>query len=41
MEKETEKIEFINFDKEKVLSILIELLADQEGAEIEYTLEKA
>jgi len=33
-------MEFVNFDKEKVLKILIELLADQEGAEIEFTLEK-
>ena len=31
---------FENFDKEKVLRILIELLADQEGAEIEFTIER-
>lgn len=33
-------MEFVNFDKEKVLRILVELLAEQEGAEIEFTLEK-
>lgn len=29
-----------NFDAEKALRILIELLAEQEGAVVEYTIEK-
>lgn len=33
-------MEFRNFEKEKVLRILIELLAEQEGAEVEYTIEE-
>lgn len=34
------QLNFKNFDKEKVLRVLIELLAEQEGAEVEYTIEK-
>lgn len=33
-------MEFRNFNHEKVLHVLIELLAEQEGAEVEYTIEK-
>lgn len=40
MKQETNIIEFRNFDREKVIKVLIELLAEQEGAEIEYTIEK-
>lgn len=34
------KVEFRNFNPEKILHLLIELLAEQEGAEIEYTIER-
>ena len=40
MKQETNIIEFRNFDREKVIKVLIKLLAEQEGAEIEYTIEK-
>lgn len=30
----------VNFDMEKVIRVLIELLEEQEGVKIEYTLEK-
>lgn len=40
MNKIEDKIVMKNFDAEKVLRTLIELLAEQEGAEIEYTIEK-
>lgn len=33
-------MEVKNFDREKVLRILVELLAQQEGAEVEFTIEK-
>lgn len=33
-------MEFINFDKEKVLSTLVQILAEQEGAEVEFTIDK-
>lgn len=33
-------MEFVNFDKEKVLQTLVAILARQEGAEIEVTIEK-
>ena len=33
-------MEFRNFDREKVLRILVEILAEQEGAEVEFTIEK-
>ena len=39
MESKAKKNEFKNFDMEKVLHVLIKLLGEQEGAEIEYTLE--
>lgn len=38
--REVVHVEFRNFEKEKVLRILIELLAEQEGAEVEYTIEE-
>ena len=33
-------MEFRNFDREKVLRILVEILAEQEGAEVEFTIDK-
>ena len=33
-------MEFKNFEREKVLHILISLLAEQEGAEVQYTIEE-
>lgn len=33
-------MEVKNFDREKVLRTLIELLAKQEGAKVEFTIEK-
>ena len=40
MKAETKKVEFRNFNPVKILHLLIELLAEQEGVEIEYTIEK-
>lgn len=40
MEQETREIEFRNLDMEKAIRLLIELLAEQEGAEVEITIEK-
>lgn len=40
MKQETGEIEFRNLNMEKAIRVLIELLAEQEGAVIEYTIEK-
>lgn len=40
MNKSIDKIEMKNFDMEKVIRVLIELLEEQEHVKIEYTLEK-
>lgn len=33
-------MEFRNLDMEKVIHVLIELLAEQEGVDVQYTIEK-
>lgn len=40
MQSETKKNEQNNLDMEKVIRILLGLLAEQEGMKIEYTIEK-
>ena len=40
MNKPEDKRVVNNFDAEKALRILVELLAEQEGAVVEYTIEK-
>ena len=40
MKQETGEIEFRNLDMEKAIRVLIELLAKQEGAIIEFAIEK-